>query len=230
MSCENIRVRFDWGPEGLRSLAAECPTLVLVDVLSFSTAVDVATGAGARVLPLRWRDERAEETARAAGAVLAARRSEDEWSLSPASLRSLTPGVLLGLASPNGATLCALASNLGTTVLAGCLRNATAVVGAARRGSGPVGVVAAGERRGGDDGPLRFAVEEALGAGAIISALGGERSAEAELAAMTYEAAAGRDLVGWGFDHDVALAAEADASTTVPVLRRGVLAAAHRVP
>ncbi|SDK72452.1 hypothetical protein SAMN04487820_111188 [Actinopolyspora mzabensis] len=36
-------VRFDWGTAGLRSLGEECAALVVVDVLSFTTAVDVIT-------------------------------------------------------------------------------------------------------------------------------------------------------------------------------------------
>ncbi|MGW3467254.1 hypothetical protein ACWDKQ_01980 [Saccharopolyspora sp. NPDC000995] len=59
--------------------------LVVVDVLSFSTAVDVATTTGARVLPLRWQDASIP-----AGAVLAQPRSLDESFLSPSSLRTRT--------------------------------------------------------------------------------------------------------------------------------------------
>jgi hypothetical protein len=38
-------VRFEWGEAGLRALAPATDVLVLVDVLSFTTAVDVAVAA-----------------------------------------------------------------------------------------------------------------------------------------------------------------------------------------
>ncbi|MCI2416238.1 2-phosphosulfolactate phosphatase [Saccharopolyspora sp. K220] len=228
MTSVNIDVHTDWGLPGLRALA-HCAVLVVVDVLSFTTAADVATTTGARVLPMRWRESSVPE-----GVVLAQPRSRDRWSLSPSSLRTLTPDVLLGLPSPNGATLCAEASGSGATVFAGCLRNSAAVANAAVRSGGPIGVVAAGERR---DDELRPAIEDFLGAGAIISALPGRRSPEAELAAAAFRAvsenigglladcASGRELAELGFAHDVALAAEVNSSRTVPVLRGGVLEA-----
>ncbi|MEV5538683.1 2-phosphosulfolactate phosphatase [Saccharopolyspora shandongensis] len=224
----SLDVHTDWALPGLRAMA-DHPVLVVVDVLSFSTAVDVATGTGARVMPLRWQDESAPDDV-----VLARPRSLDEWSLSPSSLRTLTPDVLLGLPSPNGATLCAEAVATGATVFAGCLRNAGAVARAAAQVGGPVGIVAAGERR---DGQLRPAIEDQLGAGAIISALPGRRSPEAELAAAAFQAVSGeigamladcesgRELAEWGFAHDVSLAAEVDCSGRAPVLRDGILTA-----
>ncbi|QUH00957.1 2-phosphosulfolactate phosphatase [Saccharopolyspora erythraea] len=219
-------VRLAWGSDGVRALAPGCSALIVVDVLSFSTAVDVATSTGARVLPLRWHDERAGIAAGQAGAVLARPRSDTEWSLSPSSLLTLTPEVLLALPSPNGATLCAEAAEFGVNVFAGCLRNAMAVAAAAGRLGGPIGVVAAGEGH-------RPAVEDAIGAGAIIAALSGPRSAEAEFVAAGYQAVSqrikallaecvsGRELRDGGFAHDVALAAEVDTSMTAPVLRGG---------
>jgi 2-phosphosulfolactate phosphatase len=238
---QGFDVRLEWGAEGVDALAAECGALVIVDVLSFSTAVDVAVARGARVLPLPWRDERAGEAAKAAGALLA---GETRWSLRPGSLVDITPGTLLALPSPNGATLCVRAGATGTRVLAGCLRNARAVArqALAVAAGRPVGVVAAGERWAEPPGeadarPLRPSFEDQLGAGVIVTALRAldagtvsrEALAAAQLAAATDDPAAalaectsGRELIGWHRRVDVELAAELDTSLAAPVLVDGV--------
>ncbi len=189
--------------------------LVVVDVLSFSTAVDVAVARGAVVYPARWADEHASTS------------RERPYSLSPASLTSIPPGTRLVLASPNGATICADAEELGAVVIAGCLRNASAVAAAAAR-AGDVGVVAAGERW--PDGGLRPAIEDLFGAGLILAALAGEPSGEARAAIAAAEAvtlddlqscASARELIERGFAEDVELALERDVSTAVPLLRDG---------
>jgi 2-phosphosulfolactate phosphatase len=231
-------VRLEWGEEGVRTLGADCGVLIVVDVLSFSTTVDIATARGAGVLPLPADDERAERAARQAGAVLAGDR---EWTLRPSSVLDIPADVLLGLASPNGGTLCAIASATGCVVLTGCLRNATAVAKeAARIAAGrAIGVIAAGERWQDVRGPLRPCVADQLGAGAVVAELrqrdAGVASPEARLAEAAYLAvagsgladavagcASGRELVDRGDGEDVHLAAMADTSTTVPLLVDGV--------
>ena len=52
-------------------------------------------------------------------------------SLRPSSLLDLAAGTVLALPSPNGASLCARPPASTRVVLAGCLRNATAVAAAA---------------------------------------------------------------------------------------------------
>ncbi|WP_442875391.1 2-phosphosulfolactate phosphatase [Amycolatopsis sp. NBC_00355] len=229
-------VRLDWGGEGVAALGRECAVLIVVDVLSFSTTTDLVVGRGGRVLPVRWRDERGIALARAAGAVIA---GETTFTLRPSSVTDIPPGTLLALPSPNGATLCAAAAATGARVLAGCLRNASAVAAKAHELGGPVGVIAAGERWGvnifghGDTfGPLRPCVEDQVGAGAIAAALarfGRTLSPEAALAARSVDVAAvaacvsGRELTEAGHGGDVALAARIDVSDAAPVLHEGVL-------
>ena len=52
-------VRVEWGPTGAARLAPHVACLVVVDVLSFTTAVSVASDAGTTVYPYAWRDETA---------------------------------------------------------------------------------------------------------------------------------------------------------------------------
>jgi hypothetical protein len=47
--------RLEWAADGTALLARACPVLVVVDVLRFTTAVEVAVARGARVAPHRWR-------------------------------------------------------------------------------------------------------------------------------------------------------------------------------
>ncbi|GAA3887272.1 hypothetical protein GCM10022243_60040 [Saccharothrix violaceirubra] len=225
-------MRLEWGGEGVAALGGLCAVLVVVDVLSFSTSVDIAVGRGASVRPVRWADR--EQAA-----------SYPSWSLRPSSLVDLPRGTELDLASPNGATLSALAAGTGSHVLVGCLRNAGAVARAARTlaAGGPIGVIAAGERWGVDVnspgtaylGPLRPAVEDQLGAGAVVAGLLGYGSAsvEAALAADLYSRSSvvdvlhgcvsGRELITAGHAGDVELAAAVDVSAAVPRLVDGLL-------
>ncbi|MGZ4596963.1 MAG: 2-phosphosulfolactate phosphatase, partial [Actinomycetes bacterium] len=81
-----MSVALEWGPVGAKVLSECCDVLVVVDVLSFSTAVTVAVERGARVWP-HTGGENAGELARQIGAVLAGNRGSHEGlTLSPASL------------------------------------------------------------------------------------------------------------------------------------------------
>src|SRR5262249_11882490 len=145
----------------------------------------IACGRGASVFPCVWNDARAAELAAAERALLAARRGERGYTLSPASYAGMPAGVRLVLPSPNGSTLAFAARARGVAVVAGRLRNAAAVarwIGAEQRAAA---IIPAGERWG--DGSIRFALEDWLGAGAIASQLTGERSVEAEAAVAAFE-------------------------------------------
>ncbi|MEO1063582.1 MAG: 2-phosphosulfolactate phosphatase [Actinomycetota bacterium] len=231
-------VRVEWGPNGLRRLAPHCPTVVIVDVLSFTTCVDVALGRGATILPYRWHDGGEHDHAATHGATVAVRRDEVDadhpWSLSPAALADLPAGTRLVLPSPNGAALTFGAAEAGaTTVIAACLRNASAVALHLASHDGPVGILPAGERWRGATGPLRPALEDLLGAGAIaaeLAAAGRTASPEARAAAAVWNdgradlpvllgrSVTGRELSERGWAADVELAGMVDVSTVVAVL------------
>jgi 2-phosphosulfolactate phosphatase len=215
--------RLAWASEGGTLLARVCPVLVVVDILRFTTAVEVAITNGAQVVPRRWP---VREGPDGAGPALG--------SLSPVSLLGVPAGTRVELAAPNGATVSLAVADAGAVVLAGRLRNASAVAAAARDLGRPVGVVAAGERR--PDGSLRPAVEDLIGAGAILHALGGRPSPEARAAVAAFLDAApdlpaalstcvsGRELAARDLAADVHLAAEHDVSQTVPRLSGGAFA------
>ncbi len=130
-------IRCEWGLQGVSVLAPASDVVVIVDVLSFSTSVDIAVQRGAIVYPYRWRDEReaGRNSAKFAASVNAElgdpKRTPGRPSLSPQSLVDIQPGTRIVLPSPNGATL-ALAAG-ATPVLAGCFRNAQAVAQAVQK-------------------------------------------------------------------------------------------------
>jgi 2-phosphosulpholactate phosphatase len=135
--------RLEWGETGVRALAPDVDVLVLVDVLSFTTAVEVAVARGARVYPYPVGDVTAAALATRVGAVLALDRrqapADRPYSLSPASLATLPPGTPLVLPSPNGSALTVLAADLHHLILAGCLRNARAAATATQALGSTVG-------------------------------------------------------------------------------------------
>jgi len=225
---------------------------VIVDVLSFSTSVTVAVERGMRVFPYGWKGAQAEEFAAQHDAVLAVGRLEATTdgevtapSLSPAALLSCEMIPRLVLPSPNGSTIVAALLDGGSTVAVGCLRNAQAVaewlVPAVKAGRS-VAVIATGERWSYDDS-LRPALEDHLGAGAILSALSAlghsdRLSPEASAAAELFDASVvrlsermhscvgGRELTSKGFASDVDVAADLNSSRIVPVLQGGAFDAA----
>jgi len=221
-------IQCEWGGQGLAALAPLSDVVIIVDVLSFSTCVEIAVSRGGLVFPFAWNDARAEAFARDMGAVLAGPRGGAPFSLSPSSLLGVSPGTRLVLPSPNGATLSLEAPG---PVLAGCLRNAAAVARTAGAAGKRVLVLPAGERW--PDGSLRPCLEDWLGAGAILDALSGPCSPEAETARAAFRAlradlprvlhtcTSGRELVERAYTQDVDLAAALNVSDTVPVLREG---------
>lgn len=226
-------VRFEWGLRGLEAAGVGADVIVVVDVLSFSTAVNVCVEREATVHPFAREDVSPHEHGAQIGALVAVSRKDSSpelpFSLSPTSLRQLPRGTTVLLPSPNGSTLSVAAAALGGTVIAGCLRNASAVARAAQACGGTILVLAAGERW--LDHSIRPALEDLLGAAAILSRLEGRFSPEASVTAGTFSprtvrslimgSESGRELVADGYHEDIALSTEHDVNELVPFLIDG---------
>lgn len=221
-------IKFEWGLEGARQLSADSDVVVVVDILSFTTCVEAAISCAASVYPYFYKDARADEYAKSVGAVLAkSKRAKEEICLSPPSLLGLKREDRVVLPSPNGSTICFALESM--SVIAGCLRNADAVARAASGMGRKVVVIASGERW--ESKELRPAIEDFIGAGAILSRLSGTKSPEAESAIAVFRnfekklpealqgSSSGRELIEKGFPEDVAYAAALNVSSAVPVLR-----------
>lgn len=226
-----MHIGLEWGEHGI--LAHPADVYILIDVLSFTTCVDIAASRGACILPFKYKDARAAAHADTHQALLAASRGQPGFSLSPASLQTLPADTRLVLPSPNGATLSLLTGE--TPTLAACLRNAAAVAEwIAAQGFRRVQIVPAGERW--PDGSLRPALEDWLGAGAVLSHLQADLSPDARVAREAFIAQrgglaglieachSGQELMERGFGADVELAVQLNVSCSVPLLQSGAYA------
>lgn len=230
-----FRGRVEWGIGGLRNLGPVVDALVIVDVLSFSTAVDVAISRGIDLYPYARPlvlDTDFLETLR----LLALEVKASPLGLtigalpaSPSVLLSQNPGTRVIAATPNGGALTHTARHYAKPVYAGSLRNADALGRYLANQYEIVGIIAAGERW--PDGSLRPALEDFLGAGALLDAWRpDDLSPEARSAVHAYKAMqpdilrviadsqSGRELTNRGHADDILLAASLNCSHQVPCL------------
>lgn len=222
-------LRCEWGISGVMQLAPISDVVVIVDVLSFSTCIEIATNRGAIIFPYRWQDDTAIAYAQSVNATLASRQrtASAGYSLSPSSLDRIPAGTRLVLPSPNGATL---SLQTGTTLtVSGCLRNCQAIAEFAQSCGTQIAVIPAGERW--EDGSLRPSLEDAIGAGAILSYLQGKPSPEAKAAMVTFQmfrtdiasalsqCSSGKELISRGFSRDLELATALNVSDCIPICR-----------
>lgn len=224
-----FNLRCEWGLEGVKQLAAISDVVVIVDVLSFSTCVEIAVSNGAIVYPYQWKDESARVYAKSLQAELAQKRESNGYSLSPTSLKNIPANTKLVLPSPNGSRL---TLETGTKfTLAGCLRNCEITAKFAQSLGKKIAVVPAGEKW--ENQSLRPAIEDLIGAGAILSYLKGTLSPEAEIAVAAFnkvkndlfgclkQASSGKELIARGFKGDVELAAKFNISRCVAMFCDG---------
>ena len=233
----------DWGIPGVERAAAKGDVVVVVDTLSFSSAVVTAIQQGVTVYPCTD-PQIAATLAETENAIVSVSRSqvteETPFSLSPVTYLSADAGTRVVLASPNGAACIKAAADLEYAFV-GCLLNAQAVgshiAEIAAATDKDIMLVAAGERaqdHGLPGGPrLLFAVEDYLGCGAILSAIMADYTAEAALCANAFlasqehlehlltECLSGKQLIAAGFEADVAHSAQLNHYSCVPQLRGG---------
>ncbi|PWJ52514.1 2-phosphosulfolactate phosphatase [Quadrisphaera granulorum] len=236
---DNHRIRHDWGLPGAHAISTGADVAVVIDVLSFTTTLSVATDAGIEVLPYRWADDGATKLAADHQAVLAVGRRTarpGQISLSASTVRAADPPPKrLVLPSPNGSMIAHHLADRAGVVIGACLRNATSAAAWINahydHQTASVAVISAGERW--PDGSLRPAVEDLWGAGAVLDALtdlgwrdlspeavvagGAFRAVAAEVPRQLAACASGRELGEAGFGNDVDVAAEVDEGSTVPV-------------
>jgi 2-phosphosulfolactate phosphatase len=236
------RCRLDWGRDGARRAALRGDILVVIDVLSFSSAVVTAVHHGGAIIPCSKRDDAAGIASRE-HAALAVHRTEvpqhGPYSLSPLTYLSMVPGTSVVLPSPNGAT-CSICAASTPYLFIGSLLNAAAVADAVTSllmsSTHSVTVIACGERWEDveDEGErLRFAIEDFLGAGAVLVGIPLAKSPEAELCEMAFRAAgervpelllesgSGQELSAKGFGGDVEHASRLNLYESVPVMDAG---------
>jgi 2-phosphosulfolactate phosphatase len=233
-------VHVEWGSIGARLAAARGDGVVVVDVLSFSTTLNIAVERDFTCLVYSGAElEQMGGMAAAAHALGARPLSKSrrvppgQISLSPRSLLEAEPGQRVLFTSLNGAAA-AQAAAQAPALLVGGLRNAEACAAAVIRLRthglvGRVTVIACGEHWSsvapGVDG-VRPSIEDWLGAGLICRRLAEASltlSAEAQAAAMAWtgpdqlwSCVSARELVSAGFQDDVALALQPDVSGVVP--------------
>ncbi|CAH0234703.1 2-phosphosulfolactate phosphatase [Microbacterium sp. Bi128] len=154
----------------------------------------------------------------------------------------------LAASSSDAERIALVAERAGAHVVVAGVRNAAAVAAHVldvQRDRGErtsIAVIAAGDADDAPESGVRFAVEDLLGAGAVVTALGdlgidhaspdaavageGFRALRSAVRHLLTASGTGRVLADAGARDLVLAAAERDAASVVPVLREGVFAAA----
>lgn len=235
-SQSSFTCRFEWGLKGVRDAALRGDIIIIVDVLSFSSAVVTAAHYGAKIFPSPDY-ESAYVFAEQAGGIVALKRDEAYGgpSLSPLSYGPADKGKNYILPSLNGSTCASFISGKGNTLFCGSLLNAEAVADKAMeiKGKRSITVIACGEQWNdvtGHENSLRPCLEDYLGSGAILSFLHGSKSPEAsvcnfsflsvreKLEDLIWDCGSGRELQQKGYDEDVKYCSRLNVYNTVPIL------------
>lgn len=233
--------KVEWGRRGAREAAERGDIAIIVDVLSFSSTVVSALSYGAILYPYPP-DLDGKRYAEKVGAEFILGRSEaakaGRPTLAPVSFNHEHFNKKYVLTSLNGAFCTWIASKV-PALLIGSLLNADSVANAAhqlqKETKANITVIPCGEQWGDireHEDSLRPAMEDYLGAGAILSYLEGKKSPEAELCRisfqhskqniedMIWDCGSGRELREKGFESDVKHCSHLNAYRTVPILSK----------
>ncbi len=91
-SQDRFDVRCEWGLQGLKNLQTGSDVIIIVDVLSFTTSVDITTANGALVYPFIEKAQSLEEFTQSVGGIAATfqrNKGAGGYSLAPSSLKSI---------------------------------------------------------------------------------------------------------------------------------------------
>ena len=239
------RIRLAWGRRGAQAAAERGDILVVIDTLRFSTAAATAVHHGALIYPSPLDEALFNALAERVGGVVALHSQNPSphssvptrFTLSPRSYLGIEPGTRVVLPSPNGSTCCQYGAH-AAALFVGALVNAQAVAGAVAHllttsNQLNATLLACGERWQvpDEEGILRFALEDYLGAGAVLSALPFAQTIEAQACSATLQAMqdhleavlwgceSGQELRDKGLGEDVSFAAQLNIYDTAPVLR-----------
>jgi len=233
--------KMEWGRRGAREAADRGDIVIIVDVLSFSSTVVSALNKGAIIYPYPPNLD-GKQYAERIGAEFILGRAEaaklDKPTLSPVSFSQEHNCKKYVLTSQNGSFCTWIASKV-PALLVGSLLNARSVADAAnhiqKQTKANITVIPCGEQWEAiklQEDTLRPAMEDYLGAGAILSFLAGKKSPEAELCAAAFihskqnidefiwDCGSGRELRKKGFELDVKHCSILNVYQTVPVLDR----------
>ncbi len=232
---------FDWGVHGVKQAVKKGDIIIIVDVLSFSTSVAIAVKNSAFIFPA-LSNEDAVNIKDQFNTEISVKRNEvpskGNFSLSPATYYEIEPETKIALLSPNGAT-CTKQVDNSQSVFCGALVNCSTVAEAAFneavKQNSNITVIACGERLKGTDDiyKIRMAVEDYLGAGAILSKIPLPKTAESIVCENAYgklvnhvpdliwKCESGVELREINFGNDIHIATNLNSIPVAPVYRNG---------
>lgn len=235
----SYQCKLEWGKRGARAAANRGDIVIIVDVLSFSSTVVSAVNYGAVILPYPPHLDGNNYANQMEAEFILGRTEASKAgkpTLSPVTFSSEHANKRYVLSSTNGSYCTWLASQVPAVII-GSLLNATAVAKVAseisEKEKSNISVIACGERWGDTnehEESLRFAIEDYLGAGAILSDLMGDKSPEANvgerafqssietLKELVWDCGSGRELRHRGFAKDVKYCSQLNTFQAVPIL------------